>query len=109
MKKLLILLLALPLLLNAQISNKKKAFIMAQGGGGSPSPHVPSNYVDLIHDNITVAGASGGGTLSNQQTDSNITNTIDFTCVPNGSGEITVTLANNATGVNYLNALELSW
>ena len=59
--------------------------------------------------NITVAGGSGGGTLSNQQTDSNITNTIDFTCVPNGSGEITVTLANNATGVNYLNVLELSW
>lgn len=54
-------------------------------------------------------GGSGGGTLSNQETDSNITNTIDFTCVPNGSGEITVTLANNATGVNYLNALELSW
>lgn len=58
---------------------------------------------------LTVAGGSGGGTASNQETDSNITNTIDFTVVPNGSGEVTVTLANNATGVNYLNAFELSW
>jgi len=33
----------------------------------------------------------------------------DITVVPNGSGEVTVTLANNATGVNYLNAFELSW
>lgn len=58
---------------------------------------------------ITVAGGSGGGTLTNQETEANISNTINFTCVPNGSGEITVTLANNTTGVNYLNLLELSW
>jgi len=38
MKKLLILLLAFPLLLNAQISNKKKAFIMSQSSGSAPAP-----------------------------------------------------------------------
>ena len=42
MKKLLIFLLAFPLLLNAQISNKKKAFLMAQSGGGTPSTNITS-------------------------------------------------------------------
>ena len=42
MKKLLLIFLLLPLLLNAQISNKKKAFIMSQSGGGTPSTNITS-------------------------------------------------------------------
>lgn len=73
---------------------------------GSAADYLPGT-TQLI--DITVSGGSGGGTITNQEIDSNISNTIDFTVVPTGGGEVTVSLANNATGVNYLNIVEISW
>lgn len=58
---------------------------------------------------VQVSGASGGGTLSNQQIDSNISNVMTFPgCVPTG-GEITIRVEKTATGQAYVNVLDFEW
>jgi len=58
---------------------------------------------------VQVSGASGGGTLSNQETDSNISNKMIFPgCVPTG-GEITIRVERTATGVAFVNVLDFEW
>ena len=59
---------------------------------------------------IQVAGASGGGTFSNQETKGNKTNILTYAgCVPTAGGEITITVTKTATGQAPINVIEFSW
>jgi hypothetical protein len=58
---------------------------------------------------VQVSGASGGGTLSNQEIEANISNVMTFPgCVPTG-GEITIRVEKTATGQAYVNVLDFEW
>lgn len=58
---------------------------------------------------VQVSGSSGGGTLSDQETDSNTENVMEFPAVTPNSGVITITVTKTATGVAYINVLDITW
>jgi hypothetical protein len=58
---------------------------------------------------VQVSGASGGGTLSNQETEANINNKMVFDPVMPSSGVITITVTKTATGQAYVNVLEIDY
>lgn len=58
---------------------------------------------------VQVSGSSGGGTLSNQEIEANISNKMVFNDVVPSSGVITITVTKTATGQAYINVLEMSW
>lgn len=59
--------------------------------------------------NSILWGTSGGGALSNQEIEANISNIMEFAgCVPTG-GEITIRVEKTATGQAVVNAIEFEW
>lgn len=59
--------------------------------------------------NSILWGTSGGGALSNQEIEANISNVMTFPgCVPTG-GEITIRVEKTSTGQAYVNVLDFEW
>lgn len=73
---------------------------------GSAADYLPGSS-QLV--TVQVSGASGGGTLSDQETDSNTDNVMEFPAVTPDSGVITITVTKTATGVAYINVIDITW